>query len=55
MLRDWVSNRTPEDTPAFNAAFKGILTQRTRHHSQGSSKDIHLMPENAAEPLWLRC
>jgi protease I len=44
--RNWVSSRTPEDIPAFNAAFKGILAQRTRQHIQGTSDDI---PSSAGE------
>ena len=44
--RNWVSSRTPEDIPAFNAAFKGILAQRTRQHIQGTADDI---PSSAGE------
>lgn len=38
--RNWVSSRAPGDIPAFNAAFKGILAQRTRQHIRGTSDDI---------------
>jgi len=34
--RNWVSSRTPEDIPAFNAAFKDILVK----HMRGTSDDI---------------
>lgn len=44
--RHWVSSRTPEDIPAFVAAFKGILARRTRHHIQGTSDDL---PSSAGE------
>ncbi|MEO8012854.1 MAG: type 1 glutamine amidotransferase domain-containing protein [Polaromonas sp.] len=44
--RNWVSSRTPEDIPAFNAAFKGILAQRTRQHTRGTADD---MPASAGE------
>ncbi|MBG6073140.1 MULTISPECIES: type 1 glutamine amidotransferase domain-containing protein [unclassified Polaromonas] len=34
--RNWVSSRTPDDIPAFNAAFKDILVK----HIRGTSDDI---------------
>ena len=43
---NWVSSRKPEDIPAFNAAFKGILAQRTRQNIKGTSDD---MPASAGE------
>ena len=44
--RNWVSSRKPDDIPAFNAAFKGILAQRTRQNIKGTSDD---MPASAGE------
>lgn len=35
--RNWVSSRTPEDIPAFNAAFIDILAQRKQGTSDGIS------------------
>ena len=44
--RNWVSSRAPEDIPAFNAAFKGILAHRTRQLTRGTSDDV---PSSAGE------
>lgn len=44
--RNWVSSRKPADIPAFNAAFKGILAQRTRQNIKGTSDDT---PASAGE------
>ena len=33
--RNWVSSRTPDDIPAFNAAFREMLIQRKGQHTDG--------------------
>ena len=37
---NWVSSRKPDDIPAFNAAFKNILSQRTRKSVKGTADDV---------------
>jgi len=43
---NWVSSRKPDDIPAFNAAFKALLAQRTRSQTAGTADD---MPAAAGE------
>lgn len=38
--RNWVSSRTPEDIPAFNAAFKDLLVEQKRKQTRSMSSDI---------------
>jgi protease I len=38
--KNWVSSRKPDDIPAFNAAFKHLLAQRTRKNTYGTADDI---------------
>ena len=37
---NWVSSRKPDDIPAFNAAFKDILSKRTRKSIKGTADDV---------------
>ena len=38
----WVSSRKPDDIPAFNAAFKRILGQRTHQNIRGAADDTEI-------------
>jgi protease I len=37
---NWVSSRKPDDIPAFNDAFKALLSKRTRESVRGTADDV---------------
>ncbi|WP_416431357.1 DJ-1/PfpI family protein [Klebsiella pneumoniae] len=37
---NWVTSRTPDDLPAFNAAFLSALARRTKGSVKGTADDV---------------